>query len=592
MSAIVLGLSFGYHDSSAAIIKDGVVLAAASEERFSRIKHDDSFPSEAIEFCLEAVKVCANELDAIVYYEDPYKKIKRLMSVGEDNGDYFANVFLDWIRTGKIDPIGIISDKLKVDRFKVCFTDHHLSHAAAAFFPSLYEEAAILTIDGVGEFETLTISKGFQNKIEKKLSIALPNSLGLVYSAFTHFLGFEVNEGEYKVMGMASFGEPIYCDKLKPLFLDDEFEINVDVNYFEFSAPVDTHLKPPFFELFGKPRDSKAPFFITEAEAPSGMAKDDILALSQQNKYYADIAASLQKLTEDCVIAYAKKALNITGSKNLCMAGGVALNATANGKIKENLKLDGFFVQPASGDGGSAVGAALYYYYSIMGNSRLYSAFDTLIGKSQTIEQMKKDIDFSLVDGYKKFNNEGDFLEAVCEVLTKRGVVGWFYGGFEYGPRALGARSILANPATKEMQRIVNEKIKFREPFRPFAPSVLKSEAKDWFFLQEPLDDNSPEVYMLSIVKAKEKASKEAAAIVHTDGTSRIQLVDSRNGLYYKLIYMFFQKTGVPMLLDTSFNLRGEPIVSSLKDAIKTFELSGMDILAAYPFIVYKKAHK
>jgi carbamoyltransferase len=589
----IIGISFGYHDSSVALIKDGVTIFATSEERFSRKKHDNAFPNDALNYLMKKFDLTSDIIEKVVYYENPYKKMGRLLntSIQDNNYNFFEQAFKGWVTNNKLDPLKLIQEYFDFDdRSKITFVDHHHSHVGSAYFCSTMKDCAVLTIDGVGEYETITISHGKDNKIEKVFSQELPHSLGLVYSAFTYFLGFEVNEGEYKVMGMASFGEPIYKEKIEELVkFDEDKGICIDTDYFEFTTPKESHLNSKFYEKFAEQRDPNEPFFLTENEAPTGIDNELIEPLSKKNRYFANLAASLQAVTEDMIECLIKKALKMTNTNSLCFSGGVALNATANGEIKKRLDLDSFFIQPAAGDGGSAIGSALYYYYHICEYSRVIKPFSPFLGYKNSEDDIKKAIDGYLVKHYTRYDDEDAFIDKVSDLLNNNNVLGWVYNEAEMGPRALGHRSIIANPAGPEIKRIVNEKIKFREPFRPFAPSCLKDEAKNWFEVLDPIDENSPENYMISIVNVIENQREKVPAIVHVDNSARVQLVSEDNYLYHKLISRFFQKSGIPMLLNTSFNLKGEPVVNRAIDAMKTFEVSNMDALAIYPYIIYKK---
>lgn len=585
-----MGISFGYHDSSVAIIDNGEIIVAADEERFSRIKHDNSFPHKSIEFCLDFMgkKIC--DINKIVYYENPYKKFNRLCdTIKIDEANIFNDILQKWILEEKLDPLKTICQSLNITQDKVTYTDHHLSHAAGAFFSSTLKESAIVTIDGVGEYETITILKAQNNTLKKIKSITLPNSIGMLYSAFTSFLGFEVNEGEYKVMGMASYGSPIYVDKIKKtISIQENGDFSINTDYYNFTTASESHLKEKFFTEFGESRDIAKDFFIKKEDAPSFLSEQESKNLLLQNIYYANLAASLQSITEELIINIIKEALHLTQSNNLCFSGGVALNATANGKIKQFFNLNSFFIQPAAGDSGNALGAALFYTHCILDTPRTHKKFSPFLGKSFTEKDILLSIDNYMISNYKKCETKTFFSKEIAKLLNNNKVIGFFNGRFEFGPRALGHRSIIANPSSSKMKHIVNEKIKFRELFRPFAPSVLKEEAKYWFNIAEPIDENSPENYMIATMAVKKEKRPIIPAVTHIDNTARIQLVDQSNNLYFSVIKEFFKLSNVPMVLNTSFNLKGEPIVNSPEDAIKTFEMCDMDILAMYPYIIYK----
>lgn len=584
---IILGISFGFHDASAALIVDGVFVAGAAEEMFSRKKHDKGFPKSAIAYCLQTYNLSAHDVDAIVYYENPSLKLDRLLSSCIQNQEValFSTTIQRWMADGLWDVKAFLATTLHVDEAKIHMVDHHLSHASAAFFPSGFERAAVLTLDGVGEYETSAIYVGENHTLTKLESIALPHSIGLWYSAFTAFLGFEVNEGEYKVMGMAPYGKAIYSDKIKQtLGCCDAERFEINETYFNFLTPKDSLFTDQLVSLLGKPRNPEAPFFLT----PSLKHQTQHEAL--QNQYYADIAASVQSIIEEVVVSRAAKAMRLTGSKSLCMGGGVALNSVANNKIRAILKPERFFIQPASGDGGSSLGAALYYYHSISQTAKQWSMHSALMGKSYTHNEIEEAIATNSIEKVVKYDTTESLTQWCAQMLVSKKVLGVFNGSFEWGPRALGARSIIASPAFEEMKHIVNEKIKFRELFRPFAPSVLAEYAHEWFEIDPDLPMGSPEDFMLSVVKVRPEKKELIPAITHVDGTARIQLVRREvNPFYYDLIFEFYKITGIPLVLNTSFNLRGEPIVSSPKTALTTFGFSEMDYLVMPPYVVHSQ---
>lgn len=584
---IILGISFGFHDASAALIVDGVFVAGAAEEMFSRKKHDKGFPKSAIAYCLQTYNLSAHDVDAIVYYENPSLKLDRLLSscIQKQEVALFSTTIQRWMADGLWDVKAFLATTLHVDEAKIHMVDHHLSHASAAFFPSGFERAAVLTLDGVGEYETSAIYVGENHTLTKLESIALPHSIGLWYSAFTAFLGFEVNEGEYKVMGMAPYGKAIYSDKIKQtLGCCDAERFEINETYFNFLTPKDSLFTDQLVSLLGKPRNPEAPFFLT----PSLKHQTQHEAL--QNQYYADIAASVQSIIEEVVVSRAAKAMRLTGSKSLCMGGGVALNSVANNKIRAILKPERFFIQPASGDGGSSLGAALYYYHSTSQTAKQWSMNSALMGKSYTHNEIEEAIATNSIEKVVKYDTTESLTQWCAEMLVSKKVLGVFNGSFEWGPRALGARSIIASPAFEEMKHIVNEKIKFRELFRPFAPSVLAEYAHEWFEIDPDLPMGSPEDFMLSVVKVRPEKKELIPAITHVDGTARIQLVRREvNPFYYDLIFEFYKITGIPLVLNTSFNLRGEPIVSSPKTALTTFGFSEMDYLVMPPYVVHSQ---
>ena len=591
---LILGLSFGFHDSAVAIIKDGKILFAALEERFTRKKHDNSFPINAIKEGLTYLNLKIENIDYIVYYEDNLLKFDRILWASQKccKSDYFSKVFDFWIKNNDFNIKNKISTILNFDENRIVSLNHHLSHAASAYFPSGFDRAAILTIDAVGEYETLTIYKGEKNNLIKLFNKKLPDSIGLFYSAYTAFLGFEVNEGEYKVMGMSAYGTPIYTDKiLQTIKLDYEnkdFKINQE--FFDFLTPKDKLYKEKFVDLLGEPRDIEAPFFTDKfiKYAPHNLTRKEKKILAEKNQYYADIAASLQKVTEDLILMFVEKSIKLTNCKNVCLAGGVALNSLANGQIRKLENINKIFIQPAAGDSGAAIGCALYWYYKLNPKTKKFKLISAFLGKNFTRREIKITINENLFEEDVEYiEDKKKFIDKVTDLLIEKNVIGWFYHKYEFGPRALGARSIIADPRYKEMKNIVNEKIKFRELFRPFAPSVLYEYAHEWFELVSEIPENAPENFMLTVVNVKKEKQKYIPAVLHVDNTSRVQIVRNNiNPLYYNLILNFYFKTGVPLILNTSFNLKGEPIVRTPKDAILTFSYCDMDYLVMYPYII------
>lgn len=594
----ILGLSFFYHDSAAVLLIDGKPVAMAGEERFSRKKNDSGFPSLAIRFVLEEAKITPQDLDYVVFYEKPFLKFDRIIKTFFATFPSSPIVFIEGIKhlfLNKLWVRSLIAKELKIDSKKILFAEHHLSHSASAFLCSPFDEAAILTVDGVGEWATTTVGKGEGNKIEIIREIHFPHSIGLLYSAFTAFLGFKVNEGEYKVMGMAPYGKPKYTDKIKKIikiFNDGSYEL--DLSYFSFHRSLKETYSEKFEKLFGKPRDPKSKFFTRETGWPSYFGKKpqgkDFEKLAQEQEHYADIAASIQAITEELLISLTNEAYKITNCKKLCIAGGVGLNSVANWKILEKTLFEEVFVQPAAGDAGGALGAALAVYNLALGNERKFIMNHAYYGKSYDSEEIKKFIDENNLTGLSKFiENEDDLLEQVVNNLIEGKVIGWFDGKFEWGPRALGSRSILADARRDDMKDIVNTKIKFREPYRPFAPSVLAEKAEEFFEMPQA-EKHYPARYMLYVVPVKKDKQKIVPAITHVDDTARPQLVyREQSPRYWKLINKFYQKTGVPLILNTSFNLKGEPIVNTPQNAFNTFSKSEMDILVLGNFIVRKE---
>ncbi len=590
----ILGISCYYHDAAAALLRDGQLVAAAEEERFSRIKHDFDFPANAIRFCLERGKVDARELDYVVFFEKPFRKLDRILASVLQTYPQSWKVFRESMIGWMLDKLWVASTlqaEIGVEREKILFSDHHLSHAASAFFCSPFQEAAILTVDGVGEWLTAACGAGRDTHIQLTKQIEFPHSLGLLYSTFTAFLGFEVNEGEYKVMGMAPYGTPRYMDKVWKLVQqnsDGSFALNMD--YFCFHHSTDKMFNRRFVELFGEPRPVNMPFFTESTGYPRyfGEKPSDYLAQCRVNEHYADVAASIQRVTEDLLIGMARNLQMETGLKKLCIAGGVGLNSVANTRVLRESGFDELYVQPAAGDSGGALGAALWAYHSALGNPRSFSMEHAFWGQEYGAAPIKEFLGRENID-HTEFSQTDEMLSRVAEHLMNGKVVGWYQGRFEWGPRALGNRSILADPRNPAMKDIVNAKIKFREPYRPFAPSVAAECATKYFHLGSAASQY-PVRYMLYVVPVEEAQKETLPAITHVDGTARVQTVfREHNPLYYGLIERFGQATGVPVVLNTSFNLRGEPIVTTPENAFSTFSRSEMDCLVLGHCLIEKE---
>lgn len=552
----ILGISCFYHESAAALIHDGRIVAASAEERFSRKKHDSEFPAAAVKFCMEQGGVTVSELDYVVFYEKPFKKFERNLMLSLKFFPFSYSFFLDSMKNFLTEKLWIksaIISKLKVNPNKVFFVPHHLSHAAASYYPSPYSESAFLTLDGVGEWTTGCFGYAVRNKLYPKGEIIFPHSVGLLYAAFTAYLGFEVNDGEYKVMGMAAYGKPIHISKVKKLYKqvkDGSLKLNLD--YFAFHKSSRSMYSKKFVDLF-------------------------------KNLDKFDIAASLQKCTEEIVFNMLNYIAKKTGQKNLVMGGGVALNSVLNGKITRKTPFDNLFIFPAAGDDGGSVGAALYFYHHVLGSKKRRRLENVFLGKDSS----EKDIRFLIKEHSLKMKkmNDKELFDFISTEISDGKVVGWFEGRAEFGPRALGHRSILADPRNPKMKDIVNEKIKFREEFRPFAPAVLEEEVNKYF----NVTSNNLSPFMLAAFNATKFAKKNSPATVHEDGTSRVQVVSKNyQGRYRKLLQAFSKKTGVPVLLNTSFNVKGEPIVNTPKDAYKTFMSSGIDILVLENYVLEK----
>jgi len=592
----ILGISAFYHDSAAALIVDGEIISAAQEERFSRKKHDSGYPFNAIEFVLNYSNLKLNEVDHIVFYEKPFLKFERLLETyvafAPKGFASFCMSMPIWLRE-KLFQKNFLFEKLKQhdknfnDVNKIFFSEHHFSHAASAFYPSPFKDAVILTLDGVGEWATTTAASGDNNEIQIMKEINFPHSIGLLYSAFTYYTGFKVNSGEYKVMGLAPYGEPKYKDiilkELVDLKEDGSFKLNM--KYFNYATGL-TMTNNNFSKLFGH-----------EERNPDR----DIL-----KQFHMDIAASVQSATEEIILKLTKFLSKETKSKNLCLAGGVALNCVANGKILKNNIFENIWIQPAAGDAGGSLGAALAFWYQELGNKReTPKGTDQMKGSYLGPSYNNNEIEIILktLNAVYKKEDEESLVYKIAHELKNEKVIGWFQNRMEFGPRALGARSILADPRSEKMQKELNLKVKFRESFRPFAPSVLREDLNNWF----ELNVDSPYMSLVSDVKKniripiKENEKKlfgidklnikrsSVPAVTHVDYSARIQTVHKEtNSRYYKLIKKFKEITNCPILVNTSFNIRGEPIVCSIEDAFKCFMGTNLDILVCENFILYK----
>src|SRR5229473_2129947 len=484
----ILGISCYYHDAAAALLRDGQLIAAAEEERFTRVKHDFSFPKSAIQFCLDTAGIRGSDLDYVAFFEKPFRKFDRILMTVLQTYPLSYKVFRESMITWMIDKLWVgatISAELGIPKDRVLFCEHHLSHAASAFLCSPFDEAAILTVDGVGEWVTGTWGWGRGNRIDLRKQMEFPHSLGLLYSAFTAFLGFEVNEGEYKVMGMAPYGQPRYVDKVWKLIRQDpDGSFSLDMDYFSFHHSTDRTFSRRFVELFGEPRPPKMLFFTAESGFPSyfGAPPANYDELCKLNQHYADIAASIQKVTEEVLLGMARSIHKETGMKRLCIAGGVALNSVANSRILRETGFEELFIQPSAGDGGGALGAALWADNMLLGHPRRFRMDHAYWGKDYSPAEIREFLEQGRI-GYRHIENDGELLDQVVDRLQQGKVIGWFQDRFEWGPRALGNRSILGDPRNANMKDIINTKIKFREPYRPFAPSVLAECAEAYFDL-------------------------------------------------------------------------------------------------------------
>ena len=591
----ILGISCYYHDAAAVLLRDGQLVAAAEEERFSRIKHDYGFPTNAIKYCLEAGGTTGPDLDYVVFFEKPFRKLDRILATVLQTYPQSWKVFRESMISWVLDKLWVAStleSQLGIKKNKVLFSEHHLSHAASAYLCSPFDESAILTVDGVGEWVTATYGIGKGNDIRLFKQMDFPHSIGLLYSAFTAFLGFEVNEGEYKVMGMAPYGEPRYVDKVwKLVHQNADGSFSLDMDYFSFHHSTEKTYSNKFEQLFGAPRPTKLHFFTEGTGFPKyfGEPPANIHEISKLNQHYADIAASIQRVTEELILGMARNLHKETGLKQLCIAGGVGLNSVANTRIMRETPFEQVFVQPAAGDGGGALGAALWAYNTLLGKPRNFRMDHAYWGRSYGASEITTFLQSNKIP-YHLIENEDQMLDQVVERLMGGKVIGWYQGRFEWGPRALGHRSIIADPRNPDMKDIVNSKIKFREPYRPFAPSVLAESAEKYFELPHATS-HYPARYMLYVVPVKPEAQSTLPAITHVDGTGRLQTVfKDQSPRYYKLIERFGQATGVPVILNTSFNLRGEPIVTTPANAFNTFIKSEMDTLVLDNYLIEKSS--
>ncbi len=592
MSRYILGISCFYHDSAAALLKNGEILAACQEERFTRKKHDSSFPKNSVDYCLKIASIKKSDLELVAFYDKPFLKFERLLETYLQYAPKGLNSFVKamsvWIKQ-KIWIKELIKKELGFEG-KIIFPEHHQSHASSAFFPSPFQKAAFLTMDGVGEWATSSFGVGEGNKIKVISEINFPHSLGLLYSAFTYYTGFKVNSGEYKVMGLAPYGKGKYKDLIlsEKVDLKDDGSFKLNMDYFNYCSGL-TMTSEKFHRAFGGPPRKK------EAE------------LTQKEM---DLACSVQEVTEEIVLRMAKHIQKETSQEYLCLAGGVALNCVANGKIlKENIFKD-IWIQPASGDAGGALGAALFAWYQCLGNERIADNVNdfqkgSFLGSEFSQSEIQEYLEFNQIP-YKQYSFE-EIPQITADLIAQQKVVGWFQGKMEFGPRALGARSILGDARSPEMQKILNLKIKFRESFRPFAPSVLAEKASDYF----EIDRESP--YMLLTAQVKKGLIKEMTveqqklfgldklnvprsiipAVTHIDYSARLQTVNKTiNPLYHRLLEFFDQKYNCPVIINTSFNVRGEPIVCSPKDAYLCFMRTEMDCLVLGNFLLDKKQQK
>jgi len=590
----ILGISAFYHDSAATLVADGNILAAAQEERFTRIKHDAQYPYNAVKYVLEEANLKLSEIDHIVFFEKPFLKFERLLETylafAPLGFKSFSLSMPIWLRE-KLFQKQFLFEKLKVhdenfkDINKINFSEHHYSHAASAFFPSPFKEAIVLTLDGVGEWATSTVAIGKENELEIVKEMHFPHSLGLLYSAFTYYTGFKVNSGEYKVMGLAPYGKPKYKDIIieKLMDLKEDGSFRLDMSYFNYATGL-TMTNKKFSNLFGHPvRDSQK----------------DLLT-----QFHMDIAASIQAATEEIILRITSSLAKEYKIENLCLAGGVALNCVANGKILKKNIFKEIWMQPAAGDAGGSLGAALAFWYKELGNKRIVHADQmkgSYLGPSFSNDHIKNEL--NLLNANFTYLSEEELIKEVANKISKEKTVGWFQGRMEFGPRALGCRSIIADPRSEKMQKVLNLKIKFRESFRPFAPSIIAEDVSKWF----DLSCASPYMLLVGDIKKEFQIQMKESdndlfgidklniirssipAVTHVDYSARIQTVHKEtNKKYYNLINEFKKITGFPILVNTSFNVRGEPIVCSIKDAFNCFMGTNLDILVCENFVLYK----
>ena len=581
----ILGISAFFHDSAACILKDGKIIAAAQEERFTRKKHDPNYPHNAIEFVLKYANLKLSEVDKIVFFEKPFLKFERLLETyvafAPKGFVSFAKAMPIWIKE-KLFQKNLLFNKLKQhdQNYKsdqnIFFSDHHLSHAASAFFPSPFDEAVVLTADGVGEWATTTVAVGKNNELEIKKEIHFPHSLGLLYSAFTYYTGFKVNSGEYKLMGLAPYGNPIYEDKVKQLLdLKEDGTFRLNQKYFNYATGL-TMTNKNFDKLFGqKPRNPKN---------------------EKITQFHMDVASSIQKVTEEIMINLVKSIRKEYGIKNLCLAGGVALNCVANGKILKEKIFDNIWIQPAAGDAGGSLGAALALWHIDLGNKRSVDPNDNMKGSYLGPEYNQDEIENDLKIAGANFEtlNYDELIDKTAQLLSNEKAIGWFQGRMEFGPRALGSRSILGDPRSDKMQKNLNLKVKYRESFRPFAPSILREDLSTWFDMNvdssymllvaninsdKKIEMTDEQKNLFGIDKLNVKRSK-IPAVTHVDYSARVQTVTKNiNNRYYDLISKFKEKTGCPVIVNTSFNVRGEPIVNTPTDAFNCFMGTELDYL-------------
>lgn len=569
----ILGISCYYHDASAALLKDGVIVAAAEEERFTRKKHDVSFPIHSINYCLKSQNININDVEYIGFYEKPFLKFERILHQHLEGFPRSYATFLSKLPSWFNEKLRVVKTIRKKLGYKkdVLFIQHHLAHAASAFLVSPFKEAAIVTADGVGEWTTTSYGYGKENNINLMREIKFPHSIGLLYSTITAYLGFSVNNSEYKVMGLAPYGDmnrktnPYYAKLLKIIDLKDDGSYRFDMSYFKY-------------HYSNKMPSKKLCYLLDGPIARKG---------EEMTKRHQDIAAALQLVTEDILIKILNYVHKETKSNNIVMAGGTALNSVFNGKILKSTPFKKIWIQPNASDGGTSLGVASYIYNTILGKKRNYIMRDAYLGPSFSDENIKRFLDFYKVS-YSTFKNDRELIKKTSKLIYANNVVGWFHGGMEWGPRALGARSILANPCNPNAKEILNEKVKHREKFRPFAPVVCDDDALKYFDCDKPIPE--PTDFMLMVYPILNKWHKKIPSVTHVDGSGRLQTIrKSQNPLYYNLIKEFGKLSGIPILINTSFNIRGEPIVCTPQDAYKCMMGTGIDYLVMGKFLIKRE---
>ncbi|UCG32923.1 MAG: carbamoyltransferase [Phycisphaerales bacterium] len=563
----VLGISCFYHDAGAALIKDGLPVAAAEEERFNRRKHYSGFPELAIRYCLAEAGITIDDVDYIGFYEKPFVKFDRILETCLAG---WPKTYWSWVQAMPL----WLKDKLRIGHIlqtrlntnkDILYCEHHLSHAASAFLASPFEEAAIITADGVGEWTTTAWGVGRGSQIDMIKEARFPHSVGLLFSAITAYLGFKINDAEWKVMGLAPYGRPSYVDKFREVVdIREDGSFRLNMKYFAHTYSTDSMINKNWERLFGQPRRPRE---------------------TELSEFHEDVAHSGQKMVEEIMVKTAHHVHKETGQKNLCIAGGVGLNCVANWKILQQTGFENIFIQPAAGDSGGALGTALHIYNTLLGHPRKYVMTNAYLGPSFTNDQILAELKAQEAR-FETVEDENELLELTTDMIIDGKVIGWFQGRMEFGPRALGSRSILADPRRNDMKDIINSKVKFREPFRPFAPAIPREYAHEYFEMPEGMD--AP--FMLLVPRVRDEKTSVIPAVTHQDQTGRVQtLTEQENGLFYRVVKRFGEKTGVPVVINTSFNVRGEPIVCTPRDAYRTFVNTGIDAMIIGKYVLTEK---